>query len=85
MRNEDLKEIIEVQYQATRAELKANADILHMLHDQVDKQNSRVRKLECKVEKNTIWRKTIIATGSALVAILSFLFTKISSILSALR
>jgi len=83
--NEDLKEIIEVNFRAVRAELNANGEVMRALNHQIEKQNSRVDKLECKVEKNTAWRIGLTAAGTAVVGVISFIFTKLATIINALK
>lgn len=46
MKNEDLKNMIEINFQAMRAKIQANCDITDMMYKQLEKQNGRLTKLE---------------------------------------
>ena len=46
MRNDDLREIIEANFQAMRARIQANADITDLIHEEIKKQNGRIHELE---------------------------------------
>lgn len=85
MKNEDIIYIIESNFRATRAEITANGDITKMLYDEIKKQNSRIEKVECKEIKNTTWRISMTAAGTAAIGIISFIFTKLVSLINAIK
>ena len=46
MHNDDLREIIEANFQAMRARIQANVDITNLLHREIKKQNGRIDNVE---------------------------------------
>ena len=46
MEDADLRELIEANFKAMRARIQANVDITNLMHEEMKKQNSRVRTIE---------------------------------------
>ena len=84
MKNEDLKELLEANFTAVRAEMKADRDITNIKLDEMighqKETNGRVGKLECKVRKNTTWRLTVTAVASFVVAVIGFALLQFQNI-----
>lgn len=85
MKNEDIQYIIEAGFKGVRAELNANAEVLKIMNNKIDKQDECIADVREKVDRNTIWRKSITAAGTAMIGLMSFIFTKLASLINALR
>jgi len=81
MKNEEIQYIIEAGFKGVRAELNAGTEIIKIMNDKIDKQDNRIDKVEDKVNKNTIWRKSITLAGTAVIALISFIFTKLAALI----
>jgi len=77
MRNEDLREIIEANFQAMRARIQAQCDITDLLRQEMKKQNGRIDN----VEKETSFfrlihrnpgRSTVVVVAVVLGAIFAY-------------
>jgi len=81
MKNEEIQYIIEAGFKGVRAELNAGTEIIKIMNDKIDRQDNRLDKVEDKVNKNTTWRKSIALAGTAVIALISFIFTKLAALI----
>ena len=79
MKNEDLKDIIEVNFQAMRAKIQANCDITDMMYKQMEKQNGRLTELEKETTFFRIVHKNPTRTLMVIVLIVLGLIFAISN------
>lgn len=82
MRNEEIKEYLNANFQGVRAEMKADRDIFNLKIDQVIENQ---KTLMPKVHANTVWRIRITAIGSAVATIVGFILFKFSNIISTIK
>ena len=81
MKNEEIQYIIEAGFKGVSAELNAGTEIVKIMNDKIDRQDGRIDKVEDKVNKNTTWRKSIILAGTAVIGLISFIFTKLAALI----
>lgn len=81
MKNEEIQYIIEAGFKGVRAELNAGTEIIKIMNDKIGRQDDRIDKVEDKVSKNTIWRKSITLAGAAIIGLISFIFTKLAALI----
>ena len=83
MRNEEIKEYLNANFQGVRAEMKADRDIFNLKLDSIiehnERQDQRVEKIEERVEKNTNFRQKVLGVA-ALVSL--FIGSAVSWIIS---
>ena len=89
MRNEEIKELLDARLSGFKAEIRASLDMqiykLDRLIDYQEKQNGRMTKIEVKVDKNTDWRKRIVAGTFAIVSVLGGIIVWVVTLIDKLR